>query len=344
MKPKKTILVTGGAGFIGSNFVRHILEKYTDYHVVVLDHLTYAGNPENFDNGVKNSPRFTFWYGNVLNSELVNELVARADVVVHMAAETHVARSIYDNAVFFQTDVMGTQVVATAVLKHPTVERFIHVSTSEVYGTALTEPMSEDHPLNAPSPYASAKTGADRLVYSYHTTYDIPAIIVRPFNNYGPYQHLEKVVPRFITNAILNEPLTIHGNGKNTRDWLYVEDHCEALDRLVHVTLETVKGQVINLGTGKDTNIETIAYKVLAMLGKSKALITHVGNRPGQVERHISSTERAKKLLDWEAKTDLEEGLEKTIRWDQDHRNWWEKLLWMRTVPIKMADGDIEYH
>ncbi|RLJ04629.1 MAG: epimerase [Candidatus Aenigmatarchaeota archaeon] len=344
MKPKKTILVTGGAGFIGSNFVRYILEKYTDYHVMVLDNLTYAGNPENFDNGIINSPCFSFWYGNVRNPEIVNELVAKADVVVHMAAETHVARSIYDNAIFFETDVLGTQVIANAVAKHPNVERFIHISTSEVYGTALTEPMTEEHPLNPTTPYASAKAGADRLVYSYYVTYGIPAIIVRPFNNYGPYQHLEKVIPRFITSALLDEPLTIHGDGKSSRDWLYVEDHCEALDKLIHVDLDKVKGQVINIGTGRDVNIETIAYMVLEMLGKSKALITYVGERPGQVRRHIASTEKAKKLLGWEAKTSFEEGLEKTIKWYQNHRNWWQKLLWMRTVPIKKPDGTIEWH
>jgi dTDP-glucose 4,6-dehydratase len=226
MKDSKTILVTGGAGFIASNFVRYILEKYTNYRVMVLDCLSYAGNPENFNGGVIDSARFSFWYGNVRNPEIVNTMVSQADVVVHMAAETHVARSIYDNAVFFETDVLGTQVVANAVLKNRNVERFIHVSTSEVYGTALTEPMAEEHPLNPASPYASAKAGADRLVYSYYVTYGIPAIIVRPFNNYGPYQHLEKVIPRFITSALLNEPLTIHGDGKSLRDWLYVEDHC----------------------------------------------------------------------------------------------------------------------
>src|SRR5574342_651060 len=162
MKPDKRILVTGGAGFIGSNFTRYILEKYTNYEVVVLDNLTYAGNPENFNNGVRSSPRFQFWYGNGRNPDIVNALMSKVDVVVHMAAETHVARSIYDNAIFFETDVLGTQALANSLLKCPNVERFIHVSTSEVYGSAMTAPMSEEHPLNPTSPYASAKTGADR--------------------------------------------------------------------------------------------------------------------------------------------------------------------------------------
>lgn len=344
MKKSKTILVTGGAGFIGSNFVRYLLGKYTDYRVLVLDQLSYAGNPENFDSGINKSPRFSFWYGNVCNPDIVNNLVSQVDVVVHMAAETHVARSIYDNAVFFQTDVLGTQVVANAILKNPNVERLIHISTSEVYGTALTDPMTEEHPLNSTTPYASAKAGADRLVYSYHLTYGIPTVIVRPFNNYGPYQHLEKVIPRFITSALLDEPLTIHGDGGSARDWLYVEDHCEALDELIHVDLDKVNGQVINLGSGRDLKVETIADIILSTLGKSRSLITYISERPGQVKRHISSTEKARELLGWEAKTSFEEGIDRTIKWYSDNRNWWEKLLWMRTVPIKTADGKVEYH
>lgn len=340
----KKILVTGGAGFIGSNFTRYLLEKYTNYQVWVLDNLTYAGNPENFNNGVRNSARFSFWYGNVKNPEIVHTLMSNVDVVVHMAAETHVARSIYDNSIFFDTDVMGTQTLANALLKCPNVERFIHVSTSEVYGSALEEPMTEGHPLNPTTPYASAKTGADRLIHSYHVTYRVPTVIVRPFNNYGPYQHLEKVIPRFITSALMDEPLTIHGDGKSTRDWLYVMDHCEALDRLVHADASAVNGKVINLGTGRDVSVEQIATLILEMMGKSRALISYIGDRPGQVDRHIASGDRARELIGWEAQTRLEEGLEKTVRWYRDHRAWWEKLLWMRTVPTRTPDGRIEYH
>jgi len=204
-----TILVTGGAGFIGSNFVEYVLNKY-DYRVIVVDALTYAGNLDNFPRNVRNNSKFTFWQGNICNSELMNELVDQSDAVFHFAAETHVARSIYDNSRFFETDVLGTQVIANAVLKPP-VDRYVHISSSEVYGTAESEPMDEGHPLKPMSPYASAKAGADRLVYSYQVTYDIPAVIIRPFNNYGPRQHLEKVVPRFITSAISDQPLPIHG-------------------------------------------------------------------------------------------------------------------------------------
>lgn len=341
----KTILITGGAGFIGSNFVKYIFRIYPGYKIIVLDALTYAGNSENIPDEIKNDSRFAFWYGNVGNAELVNELVSQSDIVVHFAAESHVARSIFDNKIFFETDVMGTQTIANAILKFSSsVERFIHISTSEVYGTALTEPMTEEHPLNPMSPYAGAKAGADRLIYSYWATYSIPAIIVRPFNNYGPYQHLEKVVPRFITSAILGEPLTIHGDGKSRRDWIFVEDVCEAIDKVMHCDLGKVKGEVINIGSGRDIDILTIAHMVLEKMGKPRSLITHIGDRPGQVKRHISSTDKAKKLLSWQAATKFEDGLDRTIDWYRNNRKWWDKLLWMRQVPIVTKDGNIEYH
>jgi len=341
----KSMLVTGGAGFIGSNFVRHVFQNYPAYHIIVLDALTYAGNTDNIPESIKNDTRFDFWYGNVRNGELVNELVSRSDIVIHFAAESHVARSIFDNTIFFETDVLGTQVVANAVLRHhDSVERFIHVSTSEVYGTALEVPMSEEHPLNPASPYASAKAGADRLVYSYWVTYDIPAIIIRPFNTYGPNQHLEKVIPRFITSALLDESLTVHGSGENTRDWTYVEDLCQALDKIVHVSLDKVKGEVINIGTGKDLSIRTIAEMVLDKLGKPKSLVTRMGDRPGQIRRHVSSTDKALQILGWKAETSFDEGLTETIESYHQNRGWWQKQLWMRHVPIKTREGTTEYH
>lgn len=341
----KTILITGGAGFIGSNFVRYVFENYPSYHIIVLDALTYAGNTDNIPENIKNDSRFTFWYGNVRNGELVNELVSKSDIVIHFAAESHVARSIFDNTIFFETDVLGTQVVANAILKHyDSVERFIHISTSEVYGTALEIPMTEEHPLNPASPYASAKAGADRLVYSYWVTYEVPAIIIRPFNTYGPNQHLEKVIPRFITSALLDESLTIHGAGENTRDWTYVEDLCQALDKVIHISLDKIKGQVINIGAGRDVAIKAIADMVLDKLDKPQALITHTGDRPGQVKRHVSSTDKALQILGWKAETDFSEGITKTIRWYQQNPSWWQKLLWMRHVPIKTREGRVEYH
>ncbi len=341
----KTLLITGGAGFIGSNFVKYIFRHYPGYKLIVLDALTYAGNMDNIPEDIKGDSRFSFWYGNVTNGALVSELVAQSDVVIHFAAETHVARSVFDNDLFFKTDVLGTQAVANAVLQHrDSIERFVHISTSEVYGTARDTPMTEEHPLNPASPYASAKVGADRLVYSYWVTYDIPAVIVRPFNNYGSNQHLEKVIPRFISSALLDEPLTIHGTGDSTRDWVYVEDVCAALDRVIHARIDAVRGQVINIGTGRDIAIGSIAEMVLDRLGKPRSLLTHMSDRPGQVQRHVSSTEKASRLLQWQASTGFEEGLAKTIDWYAENRDWWQKLLWMRHVPIKTKDGKIEYH
>jgi dTDP-glucose 4,6-dehydratase len=341
----KSILITGGAGFIGSNFVRYVWKKYPDCRIVILDALTYAGNVRNLPAGWMQSERCEFWYGNVRNAELVDSLVAKCDVVVHFAAESHVTRSIFDNWLFFESDVLGTQVVANSVLRHRrTVERFIHISTSEVYGTALAPAMDENHPLNPLTPYASAKCGADRLVYSYWATYGIPAIIVRPFNNFGPFQHLEKVVPRFITSRILNEPLTIHGDGKAARDFLHVDDHCRALDLVINADLGRVAGQVINLGSGKHTSINEIAESVVRIMGGDKIARINIGDRPGQVFRHTCEWRRAKELLGWEPEISFEEGLKSTIDWYVANRPWWTELLWMRHIPIVTPEGKKEVY
>jgi len=340
----RTILITGGAGFIGSNFLEYLFRKYPDYHLIVLDALTYAGSPDNIPDDIKSSKRFEFWYGNVTNDDLVSQLVQRADMVVHFAAESHVARSIFDNKIFYVTDVLGTQAVANAVARNKSIDRFVHISTSEVYGTAHTVPMTEEHPLNPLSPYASAKAGADRLVYSYIASYKIPACIVRPFNQYGPKQHLEKVIPRFITSALLDEPLTVHGSGNAVRDWLYVEDTCARIDKVLHVPIEKIKGEVFNLGSGFELDVFNIAKLVLEMLKKPDDLISYIGNRPGQVDRHISSTNKASEVLGIEQGRPFEHGLEQTIDWYKKNRSWWEKLLWMRHVPIMTETGKVEYH
>jgi len=264
---------------------------------------------------------------------------------VHMAAESHVTRSIYDNRLFFETDVLGTQAVANSVVKHrDQVERFIHISTSEVYGSALAEKMNEEHPLNPMSPYASAKCGADRLVYSYWATYNIPAVIVRPFNNYGPYQHLEKAVPRFVTSCLLKEPVTVHGDGSAARDWIFVEEHCEALDRLLHADLEKIKGHVINIGTGYHLSVLEVAEAVLAAMKPSTSRIQFIGERPGQVFRHTCDRSKIKSLLDWEPHLSFEEGLDRTIRWYRDNEAWWRPQMWMRHIPIVTAGGNREMH
>lgn len=342
---KKNILITGGAGFIGSNFARFIYENYPDYRVMILDALTYAGSVMNFpDQGFRND-RFKFWYGNVQNAELVDNLVSESDVVVHFAAETHVTRSIYDNLLFFQTDVLGTQAVANAVLKYKKrINRFIHISTSEVYGTAVSRSMAEDHPLNPMSPYAAAKAGADRLIYSYWQTYGIPAVIIRPFNNFGPYQHLEKMIPRFITSCILNDDLHVHGDGKSSRDWTFVEDTVLALDKVVHCPIQKITGEVINLGSGVSMDISTIAKMIVKKMKKSEKLIKTIGNRPGQVLRHTASIEKARKLLGWKPRTNFEQGLDRTIRWYWDNRSWWDKQIWLRSIPIVTQEGKTEFH
>ena len=343
----KTILITGGAGFIGSNFVRYLYENYPSYRLIVLDALTYAGNIENLPVNINDGPndRLTFWYGNVRNGELMDTLVAQSDVIVHFAAETHVSRSIYDNYVFFETDVLGTQTVANAALKYKdSVERFIHISTSEVYGSALKEKMDEHHPLNPMSPYASAKCGADRLIHSYWATFGMPAVIVRPFNNYGPYQHLEKVVPRFITSCLTGEPLTVHGDGTAARDWLFVQDHCEALEKILHIEREKVIGEAINLGTGRDTSVIEIGEIVRDAMKPSNSPIQYIGERPGQVSRHTCEASKAKELLGWEPRVSLEQGLDQTIRWYRDHEAWWRPQVWMRHIPIVNVSGERELH
>ena len=344
----KTFLITGGAGFIGSNFVHHLYEKYPDYRILVLDALTYAGSVENLPRGRtpgSSDGRFQFWYGDVRNASLVDSLVAESDVVVHFAAETHVTRSIYDNYHFFETDVLGTQVVANSVLKHlKRVDRFIHISTSEVYGTARAPKMDEDAPLMPMSPYASAKTGADRLVYSYFSTYDLPAIIVRPFNQFGPRQHLEKVIPRFITSCILGEPIRVHGDGTAARDYTYVDDTCRALDCLAHCDLSAVRGEVINLGSGSSISLAEMAPLVARKMNCPDAVITYVGDRPGQVFRHTADASKAARLLGWTPRVSFEEGLEQTIRWYLENRSWWEKQLWMRDIPIITKTGKRELH
>lgn len=340
----KSILITGGAGFIGSNFVKHIFYAYPDYRILLLDALTYAGNLDNIPDDIKKSSRFEFWYGNVKNPEIVNELASRVDAIVHFAAESHVARSIFDNAIFYETDVLGTQVIANSVVKNKNIQRFVHISTSEVYGTAEMVPMTEDHPLNPMSPYASAKAGADRLVYSYWATYKIPATIVRPFNNYGPNQHLEKVIPRFITSAIKDEPLTVHGTGGSSRDWLYVKDCCAGIDAALHADSEKVEGQVFNLGTSADIDVLAIAQTILERLNKPTSLIKYIGDRPGQVNRHLAGIDKVKAVLDWAPKVDFVEGIEETIKWYTDNESWWDKLKWMKSVPIKTVDGKVEHH
>jgi dTDP-glucose 4,6-dehydratase len=319
----KRILVTGGAGFISSAFVRHLL-RATPYEVVSLDALTYAGNLANLAD-IRSHERLSFVQGDIRDEELVRSVVGAVDVIVNAAAESHVEKSIVDGASeFVATNVEGTRVLLDAVREEP-VDRFILISSSEVYGTAEAEPMDEEHPLNPRSPYAATKAGADRLAFSYHATYELPIVIVRPFNNYGPRQHPEKVIPRFVLQALADEPLTVHGDGTASRDWLYVEDDAEAIQAVIEAGDEVV-GEVINLATGVDVPVSRIADLVLDALEKPASLKEFVDERPGQVRRHVGSTEKAERLLGWTARTSLEEGLGRTVQWYRDNEAWWQAV------------------
>jgi dTDP-glucose 4,6-dehydratase len=321
----KRVLVTGGAGFIPSNFIRHLLAK-TPYEVVSLDALTYAGNPENLAD-VMAHERLSFVHGDIRDERLVREVVAEVDVIVNAAAESHVEKSIAEGgSEFVTTNVEGTQILLDAIRATP-VERFILISSSEVYGTAERDPMDEDHPLNPRSPYAGTKAGADRLAYSYWATYGLPIAIVRPFNNYGPRQHPEKVIPRFITQALCDEPVTIHGDGRASRDWLYVDDDAEAIEAIIEAPIERVSGEVLNVATGVDISVLDIAELVLSLLGKPASLRVHVDERPGQVRRHIGSTDKIAELCGWRARTSFEEGLARTVAWYRDNEPWWRGIL-----------------
>ena len=321
----KRVLVTGGAGFIAANFIRHLL-RATPYEVVSLDALTYAGNVANLQD-VMSHERLSFVHGDIRDGELVAEVVANVDVIVNAAAESHVEKSIEEGgSEFVTTNVEGTQILLDAIRRSP-VERFILISSSEVYGTAESAPMDERHPLNPRSPYAATKAGADRLAYSYFVTYGLPIVIVRPFNNYGPRQHPEKVIPRFITQALRDEPLTIHGDGHASRDWLYVEDDAEAIEAIIAAPLDGIAGEVLNVATGVDISVSDVAAKVLDALGKPPSLETHVPERPGQVDRHIGSVDKLERLTGWRARTGFDEGLERTIAWYRENEAWWKEIL-----------------
>jgi dTDP-glucose 4,6-dehydratase len=329
----RRVLVTGGAGFISSNFIRHLLE-HTGHEVVSLDALTYAGNLENLAD-VLSHERLSFVEGDIRDAKLVREIVAGVDVIVNAAAESHVEKSIDEGASeFVTTNVEGTQILLDAIRDTP-VERFILISSSEVYGTAESAPMDEEHALNPRSPYAATKAGGDRLAYSYFVTYGLPIVIVRPFNNYGPRQHPEKVIPRFITQALADEPLTIHGDGHASRDWLFVDDDAEAIESIIEAPVERIAGEVLNVATGADISVAEIADRVLELLGKPSSLKVHVEERLGQVDRHLGSTEKIAELTGWRARTSFDAGLERTVAWYRDNEAWWRALA----MPVDVSSS-----
>lgn len=313
------LLVTGGAGFIGSNFTRHILDKHRDSCVTVLDKLTYAGNLDNLRDVWEDS-RFSFVQGDVCDREMVRQVMAGQDVVVHFAAETHVDRSIMDAGDFITTDVYGTFVMLECA-REAGVRRFVHVSTDEVYGSITEGAFDETAPLMPSNPYAASKAGADRLAYSYFTTYGLLVIITRCSNNFGPYQHPEKLIPLFVTNALEDRPLPVYGTGENVRDWIYVLDHCAALDLLL--TAGT-PGEVYNIGAGNEKSVLEVARLILDELGKPESLIQFVQDRPGHDLRYALATDKLR-ALGWAPQAEFEQALRRTVRWYVENEAWWRK-------------------
>lgn len=318
------VLITGGAGFIGSNFVNYMVKKYPNYQIINLDALTYAGNLENVKE-VENEPNYRFVKGDITNRELVESLFAEGvDAVVNFAAESHVDRSITDPGVFVRTNIQGTQVLLDAAKKYG-VKKYIQISTDEVYGTlGETGYFTETTPLAPNSPYSASKAGADLLVRAYHETYGLPVNITRCSNNYGPYHFPEKLIPLMIINALNDQPLPVYGDGLNVRDWLHVEDHCSAIDLVLH---KGRNGEVYNIGGNNErTNIQVVKA-ILRYLNKPESLITFVEDRLGHDRRYAIDATKIRKELGWKPKYTFEEGLKKTIDWYLENRSWWENIL-----------------
>jgi len=317
----KKLLVTGGAGFIGSNFIRHILNKYDDYNIVNLDKLTYCGNLDNLKDISKNR-RYKFVKGDIEDSKVVEKVAKDCDYIINFAAATHVDRSIEDPATFVQTNVFGTHVLLEAAKKLKT-KLMIQISTDEVFGSIAEGSFKETDPLEPNSPYSASKAGADLLTRSYFVTYGLPVIITRSSNNFGPYQYPEKVIPLFITNLLQNKKVPLYADGMNVRDWLYVIDNCEAVDLILH---KGRSGEIYNIGsTAEITNLE-LTYNILEMLGKDKRSIKYVKDRPGHDKRYSLDTTKLKRL-GWYPRHNFKEALETTIDWYRENKPWWTKIL-----------------
>jgi len=316
----RKILVTGGAGFIGSNFVRYMLQKYSDVEIINLDKLTYAGNPDNLRD-VEKDPRYRFVRGDICNAAVVDGLMTDTEAVVHFAAESHVDRSIGSPDDFIRTDIFGTFVLLEASRKHG-IRRFVQISTDEVYGSIECGRFRETDPLMPSSPYAASKAGADRLAYSYWVTYQLPVVIPRSSNNFGPFQYPEKLIPLFVTNAVDDKPLPIYGDGKNVRDWLYVLDNCAAIDTVMN---QGKDGESYNVGGGNErTNLE-ITDLILRQLGKPETLKTFVKDREGHDRRYALDYEKLRRL-GWKPEHSFEDAMRETVGWYVKNRRWWEKL------------------
>ncbi|MDN4066526.1 dTDP-glucose 4,6-dehydratase [Paenibacillus vini] len=318
------LLVTGGAGFIGSNFVLYMLNQHPEYQIINVDALTYAGNLENLKS-IENNPNHTFVKANITDAKAMDELIGQGvDIVVNFAAESHVDRSILEPDVFVKTNVLGTQVLLDAARKH-NIKKFVQVSTDEVYGTlGDTGLFSETTPLAPNSPYSASKAGGDLLVRAYHETFGLPVNITRCSNNYGPYQFPEKLIPLMISKALADESLPIYGDGMNIRDWLYVEDHCSAIDLVIH---QGRNGEVYNIGGNNERTNLQIVKTILQELGKPETLITYVKDRPGHDRRYGIDPTKTMNELGWKPKHSFETGIKETIRWYLDNQDWWIRIL-----------------
>jgi dTDP-glucose 4,6-dehydratase len=314
------LLVTGGAGFIGSNFIRYVLQTHAEDHVVNLDKLTYAGNPANLAD-LAGDPRYSFVKGDICDAGLVREVMAGVDAVVNFAACTHVDRSILDPDEFLKTDVLGVHTLLEAV-REWRVSRMLHVSTDEVYGSIAEGSASEDAPLRPSNPYSATKAGGDLLALAFFNTHRTPVVITRSSNNFGPYQYPEKVIPLFVTNALDEEPLPLYGDGRNVRDWLYVLDNCEAIDLVLRRGRD---GEVYNIGGGHEIENVVLTREILRLTGKPASLVRPVTDRPGHDRRY--SVDCAKvKALGWAPRHAFAEALAATVDWYRQHAAWWRPL------------------
>jgi len=317
------ILVTGGCGFIFSNFIRYMLNKYPDYKIVNLDALTYAGRLESTKD-FKDNKNYTFIKGNVCDERAVNKVVKGIDCIVHAAAESHVDRSILGPKSFLETDIMGTYTMLEAARKH-NIPRYIQISTDEVYGDMEGKGLAKERDSLMPSsPYSASKAGADLQVLAYKRTYNLPVIITRSSNNYGPYQYPEKLVPLFITNLLEGKKVPVYGDGGQIRDWLYVDDNCKAIDLIIH---KGEIGKIYNVGANQDpeiTNLE-LTKRIVEALGKDEGFIEYVKDRPGHDRRYAVDTTKIRKL-GWKPEVSFEDGLKKTVDWYRNNGWWWKKL------------------
>jgi dTDP-glucose 4,6-dehydratase len=318
------ILVTGGAGFIGSNFILHMMNKYTDYEIVNLDKLTYAGNLENLKS-LENNPKYTFIHGNICDRDIVRKAMTGCDIVVHFAAESNVDRSITGPAIFIETNLMGTEVLLE-VARELEIKRFHHVSTDEVFGTLsldnLEEKFNEKTHYSPRSSYSASKAGSDHLVRAFIETHNFPATISNCTNNYGPYQFLQTIIPLFITNAFINKSLPIYGTGLAVRDYLYVTDHCIAIDLIIH---KGKVGETYCIGGDSEMNGIEIADTILDLLDKPKTLKTFVEDRKGHDMRYAIDHSKITNELGWSPSVTFEEGINKTIEWYKNNESWWKK-------------------